>query len=138
MIFSNSYSDGESSMFIDQFLPRLKDELHYDYVHSYGNNIQAGTKFEKFRTIMTQTRIDNTRSLFDDIEGEDLSILIGRTNIEHMCYAQRIVYEVPAYGGDNQTNYGFCYQNARGVLTTDNGRTVLHACSDNCPDVDAN
>lgn len=137
-VISISYSTAESNMFIDNFLSRISNELHFNMVHSYGKK-EESTIYETFGTSPSPTQITNTNALYSSIGAAGLRLLGGRTNIEHMCYAQRLVYEVPAYQDDDETNYGFCYQNYRGVLENDNGRTVLHACPNGtCPNSDAN
>jgi hypothetical protein len=136
MIFSAGAND--PVMFFPNFMTQIKQELYFDYVHGYGVKGNP-TIYSTFGELLSGSQLSTSNSLYSSVGTAGLKLLGNRTNIEYMCYAQRMIYEVPAYTNDTLTNYGFCYRNYRGVLETDNGRTVLHACADGtCPNSDAN
>lgn len=84
---------------------------------------------EKFAEPLTSQQIINTNGLLNLTQNKNLEILLDRSKISKLCYAQRLIYEVSA--GNTTENNGFCYSSTGGSYTTDQGRTVLYASDPN-------
>jgi len=111
------------------------NDLNFNTVHLYdyiNGDVNGTEHYGEFQNTLSPLQIANTNTLFTLSGSKNMKFLSERCKISKLCYAQRVVYEVTPPPGNNGVNNGFCYQNTSGIYETDQGRTVLHACTGNC------
>jgi hypothetical protein len=136
IIFNGPYSPSNEPRWLNANFDNY-NELNFTGIHAYDDFKNQGTeRYGKFQDILTPGQIYSSDSLISSVTNSGMDFLWERVKISRLCYGQRLEYEVPS-DGTTQTNYGFCYQNYSGELTTDSGRTVVHACPSNCASSDA-
>jgi len=103
------------------------NELNFNTIHLYDylKGDASGTPYYGwFRFPLADSHVTHTNGLLSLTGSKDLEILLERSKISMMCYAQRLVYEVSS--GSNTVNNGFCYTSTNATTTTDSGRTVYY------------
>jgi len=122
------------NLHLGKWVHEISDSLNFNTVHMYGFNTgyEGSVRYGTFGDSLTDQQKVNMLALMDSIGDAGLKGIYGRPNIERLCYAQRLVYEVSQSGG-NTTNDGFCYSvipdSVSQWIASDSGRTVRHCSS---------
>ena len=105
------------------------NELNFNTVHLYdyiNRDVNGTDYYGRFETPLDTAQINHTNGLLGLTGSKNLDILLERSKISKLCYAQRVVYE--AEGGNN----GFSYQSRLTDPIQDSGRMVVKGCA-SCP-----
>ncbi|MFA5404579.1 MAG: hypothetical protein WC358_06565 [Ignavibacteria bacterium] len=135
-IFNYHYNPYNTTQWVENNLTRY-NELNYNALHIFGGfdrnlietpELMGSDRYGKFGPVLSQTQIENTEDLMDNMYRAGLKGIFGRIKIELLCYGQRLTYEVPPTDNNTTINNGFCYRNimSEDIYTEDEGRTVLH------------
>ena len=119
------------NLHLEKWVHEISDSLNFNTVHMYGFNTgyDGSQRYGTFGDSLTPQQKESMWALMDSIGDAGMKGIYGRINIERLCYAQRLVYEVSQSGG-NTTNDGFCYTVIPGTVSqwiaSDSGRTVRY------------
>lgn len=132
LIFTDTYfgrANSSDPRAIENNIYNFRDSLHFNSVHVYGYDTLGGGFNSNLNWYSTYVS-----GLMNTVKDNGLRGYFGRSKIEKLCYGQRLEYE--AEGGNN----GFSYQRRSANVTSDSGKSVVHAClpdQTNCPETDA-
>jgi hypothetical protein len=125
-ILNWGYVPGEPQKWLLRSLPKYRDELKFNGVHTYSTN---NNYYGNFADPLTDAQKNHVKNLMDSVNSAGLKGVYDRIKLSDLCFGQRVEYEVTSGTGSHSVNDGFCYtqrDNNTCSYTTDSGRTVLY------------
>jgi hypothetical protein len=122
MNLSRGYG-GDDDKWVLQNVDNYK-ELGFNSVHTYP---QDDSLYGIFPVQLNSEQTANIQNLISTVQNGNLKFFYEHVFFSYLCYAQRLIYEVPLSNGNNTANNGFCYTNVSAAPSIDSGRTVLYS-----------
>jgi len=111
-------------LWVKENVDKYKDSLGFNAAHVYPVN---DSLYGIFPNPLSSMQRGNIVSLIDKVQNKNLKFFYEHAFFSWLCFAQRLVYEVPTANGNTTANNGFCYKNVTVAPSSDSGRTVLHS-----------
>ncbi|MEI7485670.1 MAG: hypothetical protein WCK13_13245, partial [Ignavibacteriota bacterium] len=123
MIMNLDHRCGDG-LWVKENVDRYKDSLGFNSVHVYPLDESL---YGIFPNPLSSKQRSNIVDLINKVQNKNLKFFYEHAFFSYLCFAQRLVYEVPTVNGNTTANNGFCYKNVTVAPSSDSDRTVLHS-----------